>query len=67
MTDFQIESLRSTCQEVFKAELDTEQYSRLAFIAMDVTNEEEVKFAVEKCIEHFQRLDVLVNSSYHSI
>lgn len=54
--------MEATFKEEFKQQFTDEEYSRLGYALMDVSNDESVKAAVEECIRKFGHMDVLVNS-----
>jgi NAD(P)-dependent dehydrogenase (short-subunit alcohol dehydrogenase family) len=50
-------------KDYFKQEFDNSLIKSLAYFKVDITNKSEIENAVEKCINEFDHIDVLINNA----
>ncbi|RJE25336.1 short chain dehydrogenase [Aspergillus sclerotialis] len=62
-TDFNSQAMEATFKGEFKQQFTDEEYSRLGYALIDVSNDESVKAAVQECVLKFGHMDVLVNNA----
>ena len=66
LTDADGAFLEETCTKHLPSVLPEEKGKQWKWMKMDVTKDEEIKAAVESCINEFGRMDVLMNSTFSS-
>lgn len=66
LTDYNESFLESTCTKHLASVIPTELKSNFKWSRMDVSNGEDVAQAVQKCVEQFGTIDVLINSEFLS-
>ncbi|KAJ5538209.1 hypothetical protein N7494_007688 [Penicillium frequentans] len=63
LTDYNESFLESTCTKHLASVIPTELKSNFKWSRMDVSNSEDVARAVQKCVEQFGTIDVLINNA----